>query len=138
MKKIIFTNGCFDLLHVGHLKVLKEAAKLAKKYNAKLIVGINSDKSRVEWGSRLPIIPAVERKEMLEAIKGVDKVIIHKDASVYKLVKKLKPFIIVKGDDYKGKVVGQDLARVHLVKKTKKKQSTTKIIEKIRKLKIWE
>lgn len=135
--RIIFTNGCFDLLHVGHLKVIKQAVRLAKRYNAKVYIGINTDKSRVEWGGRLPIIPAKERKEMLESIKGVDKVIVHKSFSVYPLIKKLKPFIIVKGSDYKGKVVGQDLARVVLVKRTYP-QSTTKIVEKIRRLKTWK
>ena len=135
MKKIIFVNGCFDLLHIGHIKLLKEAKKLAG--NGKVIVAINSDKSRVEWGRRKPVIPAKERKEMLLATKYVDEVIIHKESSVYNTIKKIMPDIIVKGSDWKGNVVGQDLCKVYLVKR-RKDYSTTKIIKKIRNLKVWK
>ena len=129
---IVFTNGCFDIIHSGHLDLLKEA----KSYGDKLIVGLNSDKSVSKLkGPERPIIGQSERKKILSALKFVDEVIIFNEENPLKLIKKLKPSIIVKGADYtKEKVVGGAFVEsyggeIKLVKLTKGK-SSSKIINK--------
>ena len=97
-KKIIFTNGCFDILHIGHLKILSEAKKLGDY----LIVGLNSDSSVKNLkGNNRPINQQEIRKEMLDSIKFVDEVIIFSEKTPLKLIKKIRPNILVKGGDYK-------------------------------------
>ena len=130
---IVFTNGCFDIIHSGHLDLLKEA----KSYGDKLIVGLNSDKSISKLkGSDRPIINQSERKKILSALKFVDDVIIFNEENPLKLIKKLKPNILVKGADYtKEQVVGGKFVesyggQIKLVKLTKGK-STSNIIDKI-------
>ena len=130
---IVFTNGCFDIIHSGHLDLLKEA----KSYGDKLIVGLNSDKSVSKLkGPERPIIGQSERKKILSALKFVDEVIIFNEENPLKLIKKLKPSIIVKGADYtKEKVVGGAFVEsyggeIKLVKLTKGK-SSSKIINKL-------
>ena len=130
---IVFTNGCFDIIHSGHLDLLKEA----KSYGDKLIVGLNSDKSISKLkGSDRPIINQSERKKILSALKFVDEVIIFNEENPLKLIKKLKPNILVKGADYtKEQVVGGKFVesyggQIKLVKLTKGK-STSNIIDKI-------
>ena len=129
---IVFTNGCFDIIHSGHLDLLKEA----KSYGDKLIVGLNSDKSVSKLkGPERPIIGQSERKKILSALKFVDEVIIFNEENPLKLIKKLKPSILVKGADYtKEQVVGGAFVEsyggeIKLVKLTKGK-STSKIINK--------
>ena len=99
---VVFTNGCFDILHIGHIKILEECSKLGSK----VIVGLNSDESvnRLK-GSNRPIIPQSQRKKVLEAIRFVDEVIIFEEDSPYELIKKIKPDILVKGGDYKDKKI---------------------------------
>ena len=124
---VVFTNGVFDILHKGHLELLKEARSLGSK----LVVGINSDASvkRLKGESR-PINDERTRVEQLEVLPWVDKVFVFNDDTPYNLIKKLKPALIVKGGDYTVEtVVGHDLAPVHLVP-TVEGYSTTKIIEK--------
>ena len=130
---IVFTNGCFDIIHSGHLDLLKEA----KSYGDKLIVGLNSDKSISKLkGSDRPIINQSERKKILSALKFVDDVIIFNEENPLKLIKKLKPNILVKGADYTkeqvigGKFVESYGGEIKLVKLTKGK-STSNIIDKI-------
>ena len=130
---IVFTNGCFDIIHSGHLDLLKEA----KSYGDKLIVGLNSDKSvRKLKGPERPIIGQSERKKILSALKFVDEVIIFNEENPLKLIKKLKPSILVKGADYiKEQVVGAAFVESYggetkLVKLTKGK-SSSKIINKL-------
>ena len=130
---IVFTNGCFDIIHSGHLDLLKEA----KSYGDKLIVGLNSDKSvRKLKGPERPIIGQSERKKILSALKFVDEVIIFNEENPLKLIKKLKPSILVKGADYtKEQVVGGAFVESYggetkLVKITKGK-SSSKIINKL-------
>ena len=130
---IVFTNGCFDIIHSGHLDLLKEA----KSYGDKLIVGLNSDKSISKLkGPDRPIINQSERKKILSALKFVDEVIIFNEENPLKLIKKLKPNILVKGADYtKEQVVGGKFVesyggQIKLVKLTKGK-STSNIIDKI-------
>ena len=130
---IVFTNGCFDIIHSGHLDLLKEA----KSYGDKLIVGLNSDKSVSKLkGPERPIIGQSERKKILSALKFVDEVIIFNEENPLKLIKKLKPSILVKGADYtKEQVVGGAFVEsyggeIKLVKLTKGK-SSSKIINKL-------
>jgi len=128
-KKIVFTNGCFDILHVGHVKYLEEA----KSYGDVLIVGLNSDASvkRLKGSSR-PVNPQEDRAYILAALEAVDYVVIFEDDTPYDLIKAVQPHILVKGGDYEGKtVVGQDIAdELRLVQFVDGK-STTHIIEKI-------
>ena len=110
--KLIFTNGCFDVLHRGHIELLKYCKTLGHW----VIVAINSDKSvsRIKDPSR-PINTQEDRKHMLMALKYVDEVIIFDDDTPYELIKLLQPDIIVKGGDYSIKdVVGNDLCEVKL------------------------
>ena len=130
---IVFTNGCFDIIHSGHLDLLKEA----RSYGDKLIVGLNSDKSISKLkGPERPIIGQSERKKILSALKFVDEVIIFNEENPLKLIKKLKPSILVKGADYaKEQVVGGEFVEsyggeIKLVKLTKGK-SSSKIINKL-------
>jgi len=130
---IVFTNGCFDIIHSGHLDLLKEA----RSYGDKLIVGLNSDKSISKLkGPDRPIIGQSERKKILSALKFVDEVIIFNEENPLKLIKKLKPSILVKGADYtKEQVIGGEFVEsyggeIKLVKLTKGK-SSSKIINKL-------
>lgn len=96
-QKIIFTNGCFDLLHVGHLRVFREA----KKMGDLLIVGINSDRSvQALKGATRPIISEKDRAEMVSGLKPVDHVIIFDEDTVAHLLEIVKPHVYVKGGDY--------------------------------------
>ena len=131
---IVFTNGCFDIIHSGHLDLLKEA----RNYGDRLIVGLNSDKSISKIkGPERPIIDQSERKKILSALEFVDEVIIFNEKNPLKLIKKLKPSILVKGADYtKEQVVGGEFVEsyggeIKLVKLTKGK-SSSKIINKLR------
>ena len=95
--KIVFTNGCFDVLHVGHVRYLNEA----KKLGSKLVVGLNSDKSvkRLK-GEERPFLPQDERKELLLALKSVDEVYFFEEDTPLELILKVKPDVLVKGGDY--------------------------------------
>lgn len=124
--RTIFTNGVFDILHPGHLEVLKTAKGLGDK----LIVGINSDASvkRLKGESR-PINDELTRSKQLRMLPWVDQVVIFDQDTPYELIKAIKPYMIVKGGDYTVEtVVGHDLAPVYLVP-TVEGYSTTKIIE---------
>jgi D-beta-D-heptose 7-phosphate kinase/D-beta-D-heptose 1-phosphate adenosyltransferase len=123
---VIFTNGCFDILHKGHLELLKQARSLGSK----LIVGVNSDASvkRLKGDDR-PVNNQQQRVEQLAILPWVDEVVVFDEDTPYKLIKLIKPSIIVKGGDYTvEQVVGHDLADVHIVP-TVEGYSTTKIIE---------
>lgn len=126
LNKVVFTNGCFDVLHKGHLTLLKEARGLGDK----LVVGLNSDESvkRIK-GSDRPFNNLDTRKEQLLLIPYVDDVIIFEEDTPYNLIKKLSPDLIVKGGDYTvEQIVGHDLAPVHIVP-TVEGYSTSKILE---------
>jgi rfaE bifunctional protein nucleotidyltransferase chain/domain len=132
MKKVVFTNGVFDILHIGHIYLLEKSKKLGDK----LIVGINSDKSASQI-KRKPIISEKNRKKMLESIKWVDKVIIFNELNPLSLLKKIKPNILVKGGDYsKNKIIGKEFIESYggkvIVIPLSRGNSTTKIIEKIK------
>ena len=125
-KRVVFTNGCFDVLHKGHLTLLKEARSLGDK----LVVGLNSDASvRRLKGATRPFNNVDTRREQLELIPYVDEVIVFEDDTPYNLIKELQPDLIVKGGDYTvEEIVGHDLAPVHIVP-TVEGYSTTKILE---------
>ena len=96
-KKVIFTNGCFDLLHVGHLRTFNEAKKLGDL----LIVGINSDHSvKTLKGKTRPLISERDRAELISALKPVDYVIIFDEVDVSNLLETVQPEVYVKGGDY--------------------------------------
>lgn len=107
-KKVVFTNGCFDILHFGHVRYLQEAKKLGHI----LIVGVNSDASTKELkGDRRPIFPQDARAEMLAALECVDFVIIFNEPTPERIIDELKPDVHVKGADYKL----QDMPEAELV-----------------------
>ena len=108
---IVFTNGCFDVLHRGHIELLSYCASIGE-----VIVGLNSDKSVEKLkGRNRPIQNEKDRKIMLEAIKYVKKVIIFDEETPYELIKILKPDLIVKGGDYlSSEIVGRDLCEVRI------------------------
>jgi rfaE bifunctional protein nucleotidyltransferase chain/domain len=125
---IVFTNGCFDILHRGHIEYLKQS----KKLGTFLIVGINSDNSvRRLKGKNRPINNQWDRKSILEELRCVDEVIIFEEDTPYNLIKKIKPDIITKGGDYKVEdVVGHDLARTVIIPYIEG-YSTSKILKKL-------
>jgi D-beta-D-heptose 7-phosphate kinase/D-beta-D-heptose 1-phosphate adenosyltransferase len=128
-KKVVFTNGCFDILHVGHVKYLQ----IAKSFGDILIVGLNSDASvsRLKGPTR-PVNIAEDRAYLLAALEAVDFVVPFEEDTPYELIKMIKPDVLVKGGDYEGKeVVGTEFAgELRLVDFVDGK-STTKTIEKI-------
>jgi D-beta-D-heptose 7-phosphate kinase/D-beta-D-heptose 1-phosphate adenosyltransferase len=133
-KKIGFTNGCFDLIHQGHIFYLKEARKRCDF----LILGLNSDSSvRRIKGKDRPIINQKERCEILQNFNFIDRIVIFNEETPIKLIKKLKPNYIFKGDDYSLRdVVGYKemkewAGKVILIKCVKGK-STSNIIRKIK------
>ena len=128
-KKIVFTNGCFDILHVGHVKYLEEA----KSFGDVLILGLNSDKSvTVLKGEGRPINPQLDRAYILAALEPVDYVVIFSEDTPYDLIKLIKPHTLVKGGDYEDKeVAGQDLADELKLVQFVDGKSTTKTIERI-------
>ena len=96
-KKIVTTNGCFDVLHVGHIRYLQQA----KQQGDVLIVAINSDDSvRAIRGDKRPLVPENERAEILAALECVDYVMIFPELNPIQFLKELRPDIHVKGDDY--------------------------------------
>ena len=125
-ERIVFTNGCFDILHTGHFELLAKA----KSLGGKLIVGINSDESvRRFKGPKRPINNVDKRRKQLELLPWVDEVVVFDEDTPYRLIKEVVPHVIVKGGDYTvEQVVGHDLADVHLVP-TVEGYSTTQIIE---------
>lgn len=125
---IVFTNGVFDLIHAGHIKLLKEAKELGDE----LHVGINSDRSVAHIkGPDRPIIPEGQRYEMLSSIKYVDRVYVFDDLTPINLIKEIMPDIVVKGGDWKEEdVVGKDYSKVVTIP-TVPHISTTEIIKRI-------
>lgn len=106
-QKIVFTNGCFDILHVGHIEYLAQA----KEKGDILIIGLNSDNSvRRLKGENRPINPQNARAELLSALFFVDAVVFFSEDTPYELIKTVQPDILVKGADYKAEdVVGFDI-----------------------------
>lgn len=128
--KIVFTNGCFDILHKGHVSYLQKAKELGDI----LVVGLNSDRSVKELkGEERPINSQEDRAYLLASLECVDFVIIFDESTPYELIKEISPTFLVKGADYEGKeVVGSEFAKeVKLIEFVEGK-STTNIIKKIK------
>ncbi len=132
-KTIVFTNGCFDIIHAGHVRYLKKA----KASGDVLVVGLNSDSSvRKLKGEKRPIVPERERAEVLVALSSVDYVVMFGDPTPVRLIAALRPDVLVKGADWAEKeIAGADIvkksggrvARIRLAKG----RSTTDIIKRI-------
>jgi len=127
-KKIVFTNGCFDILHAGHVRYLKRARRLGDV----LIVGLNSDRSVSAIKPGRPINSENNRAEVLAGLAAVDYVVVFSEKTPYNLIKALKPDILVKGGDWKKEdIIGSDIAKETLSLPFVKGISTTRTIEKI-------
>ncbi len=124
--KQIFTNGCFDILHKGHIELLKFCKSLGY-----VTVGLNSDTSVAGLkGVGRPINSEEDRKFLLQSLKYVDRVIIFNESTPLRLIEELRPDIVVKGGDYaKADVVGNEIAEV-LIFNTVEGYSTTKTLNK--------
>ena len=132
---VVFTNGCFDLLHPGHIKLLQAAAVQGDR----LVVGLNSDSSVARLkGPQRPVLPQSDRAAILAALESVDLVIVFDEDTPLRLIERIRPDILVKGGDYAGKqVVGREVVegaggKVVLVD-LEKGLSTTRLLEAIKK-----
>ena len=133
-QKVVFTNGCFDIIHAGHVRYLTQAKGLGDF----LVIGLNTDESvRRLKGTGRPIVPFTERAYLLAHLSPVDLVVGFSDDTPLKLIKRLRPDILAKGADYTiGQIIGADevkswggtVKRIRLVKG----KSTTSLIERIR------
>ncbi len=130
-KRIVFTNGCFDIIHVGHVRYLKEAKALGDI----LVIGLNSDASVGRLKPGRPINSEEQRAEVLASLMMVDYVTVFDEATPYDLINLIKPDVLVKGGDWKKEdIVGADIVpEVHSLPFTSG-MSTTNIINKIRTL----
>jgi D-beta-D-heptose 7-phosphate kinase / D-beta-D-heptose 1-phosphate adenosyltransferase len=128
-KKIVFTNGCFDIIHFGHVKYLEKA----KSFGDILILGLNSDKSvKKIKGENRPINNQNDRSYILASLEVVDYVVVFDADTPFELIKLIKPDILVKGGDYENKeVIGQDIAKELKLVKYIDNKSTSNTIEKI-------
>lgn len=130
-KKIVFTNGCFDIIHAGHIKLLEKCKKLGDV----VIVGLNSDSSIKRIKGRLrPVNKLKDRLKVLSAIIYVDYIVVFNEDTPYRIIKLIRPDFLVKGGDYAVKdIVGREFAskvvRVNLLKG----RSTTGIIKALKK-----
>lgn len=135
-KRVVFTNGCFDLLHPGHIRLLEQSRDLGDA----LIVAINTDASvRASKGPNRPIIPEGERGELLAALAAVDYVTMFDESTPREIIARVLPDVLVKGSDWgPNEVVGREEVeaaggRVVSIP-LEAGQSTTKIVERIRSL----
>jgi len=132
-KRIVFTNGCFDLLHTGHVKYLAAAASQGDL----LVVGLNSDQSvRTIKGDKRPIINENQRAEVVAALACVDHVVIFDEPDPEALIMEIKPHVLAKGADWaEDKIIGGDFVKINggrVARITLEPDiSTTLIIEKI-------
>ncbi len=121
MSKIVFTNGCFDVIHRGHIELFK----FCKQHGDILIIGLNSDSSvSILKGKSRPINNQDDRKEMLMSIRYIDRIIIFDELTPHKLIETVKPDVLVKGGDYdvnvtdindKKYIVGKDIVKETIV-----------------------
>jgi rfaE bifunctional protein nucleotidyltransferase chain/domain len=133
-KRVVFTNGCFDLLHPGHVSYLRVARSLGDT----LVIGLNSDTSvRKLKGPSRPMVPEKDRAVMLEALKPVDSVVLFNEDTPVRLMRELRPAVYVKGGDYRiedlpeAEVAAEIGAEVKILP-FEIGYSTTALIEKIR------
>jgi len=139
-RKIVFTNGCFDLLHVGHVRYLKEA----RGQGDCLVIGLNSDQSmrQIKDPAR-PLISEDQRAEVLAALECVDYIVLFDEADPFKLIEEIRPDVLVKGADWSmDKIIGADLVtsyggkvhRVDLVPLISTSEIIQRIISRYKKL----
>jgi len=127
-KRVVFTNGCFDIIHAGHVRYLTEAKKLGDI----LVIGLNSDSSVSMIKPGRPIIPEQQRAEVLSALSMVDYITLFNEDTPYELIKEIKPDILVKGADWDTKnIVGSDIVKEVRTIPFVEGISTTEIIKKI-------
>ena len=135
-RRIVFTNGVFDILHPGHLRYLQAA----RRHGDVLIVGLNSDASvRRNKGPSRPINPEQERAEVLEALECVDAVSIFDDETPAEIIRRVQPDVLVKGADWPAdQIVGRDTVEARggtvVLEPVEQGYSTTAIIERIQQL----
>jgi D-beta-D-heptose 7-phosphate kinase/D-beta-D-heptose 1-phosphate adenosyltransferase len=130
-KKIVFTNGCFDIIHAGHIKYLRQAKTLGDI----LVIGLNSDASVSRIKPKRPIIPQDQRAEVLSSLEMVDYITLFDEDTPFELIKFIKPDILVKGGDWKKEdIVGSDIAGETRSLPYIKGISTSEIIKRIKKL----
>ncbi len=130
-RKIVFTNGCFDLIHIGHVRYLREAKSLGDV----LLIGLNSDRSVSSIKPGRPVNPQDQRAEVLASLGMVDYVVIFDEETPYELINLIQPDILVKGGDWKKEeIVGSDIAKETFSLPYIKEISTTGIIKRIQKL----
>ncbi len=127
-KRIVFTNGCFDIIHVGHTRYLTEARALGDV----LVIGVNSDSSVARLKPGRPVVTESERAEVLASLEVVDYVTVFAEDTPYELIRIIRPHVLVKGGDWRREdIVGADLVpEVHSLPYVEG-VSTTRIIEKI-------
>ena len=133
-KKIVFTNGCFDIIHIGHIRYLKKAKRLGDI----LIIGVNSDRSvRKIKGNGRPIVPQSQRAEILSNFSFVDYIVIFDEPDPINVIKVLVPHVLVKGGDWKisqvigRKIVEKNRGKVVIIPQIKG-YSTSAIIKRIK------
>ncbi len=130
-KKVVFTNGCFDIVHAGHVRYLREAKKLGDL----LVVGLNSDTSISKIKPGRPVVPEAQRAEVLASLDMIDFIVLFNEDTPYELIKHLRPDVLVKGGDWKPEeIVGSDLVPETRSLPYIEGISTTGIIDKIKKL----
>jgi rfaE bifunctional protein nucleotidyltransferase chain/domain len=135
-KKIAFTNGCFDILHVGHVRYLRDAKKTADI----LILALNSDSSvRAIKGEKRPLIPQEERADVLAGLESIDYITIFDEQTPLELINYLKPDVLIKGGDWtEESIVGRDAVRSWggrvIVIPEIERASTTNIVDKVLKV----
>ncbi len=130
-KRIVFTNGCFDIIHAGHVRYLREAHALGDL----LVIGLNSDASVSRLKPGRPVNNESQRAEVLAALEMVDYVVLFTEDTPYELIKSLRPDVLVKGGDWKKEdIIGADIVpEIHSLAFTDG-ISTTAIIGRIRAL----
>jgi rfaE bifunctional protein nucleotidyltransferase chain/domain len=134
-KKIVFTNGCFDILHAGHVDIFQQARNLG----GALVVAVNSDISiKKIKGEKRPVVPQAQRMQVLAALEAIDYVVIFDEENPFKIIKEIQPDILVKGGDWPVEtIVGREIVEKKggkvLSIPLMEGISTTNIIEEVKK-----
>lgn len=128
-RKVVFTNGCFDIIHAGHVRYLREARSLGDV----LVIGVNSDASVSRLKPGRPVNTEADRAEVLSALEPVDFVTVFDEDTPYELIKTLRPDVLVKGGDWeKSDIVGSDLVKDTRSLPFHEGRSTSSIIHRIK------